>query len=148
MRNFVRNWMEAYGFKPDDQKNVKLFSDLVKEELNELVEAYAELQDADPDDELDGQKKSWHAQKEAADLLWVVHGLILSMGIDVEPMKARLFMSNMSKWGTREEIEEWIKTEQLDAHAEPLPYSERWIAVRNSDGKRLKGPNYRTVEQI
>lgn len=52
------------------------------------------------------------------DLLYVVHGAALALGVDIDPLMAEVHRSNLSKLG------------------------ENGRPIRRGDGKILKGPNY------
>jgi predicted HAD superfamily Cof-like phosphohydrolase len=60
-----------------------------------------------------------HVAKELADLVYVAYGTAVSLGIDLDEALRRVHASNMSKLGPNGEV------------------------LRRSDGKILKGPNYR-----
>ncbi len=76
---------------------LKLRETLIREELDEFIEAM--------------QAGELHnAIKEAADLLYVVYGTFVEMGVDNEPFFAEVHRSNMSKKdGHRRADGKWVK---------------------------------------
>ena len=92
MSNFnnVKKFMEIYGQevknKPDfpNDKIVKLRIDLIKEELNELIEAIKEKDIVEVADAL-------------TDILYVTYGAGHSWGIDLDKCFEEVQRSNMSK---------------------------------------------------
>jgi predicted HAD superfamily Cof-like phosphohydrolase len=92
MSNFndVKKFMEIYGqevkSKPDfpNDKIVKLRIDLIKEELNELIEAIKEKDIVEVADAL-------------TDILYVTYGAGHSWGIDLDKCFEEVQRSNMSK---------------------------------------------------
>ena len=121
----VRAFMNEFG----QTKSVELYSDLVREELEELLES----------------EPGMHRYKEAADLIFVVAGLLESFNLDVmdvENMFRAVCTSNMSKASDNYEIvQNWIEVNKLDARVETTK-SGRYIAVDNKSNKILKGPSY------
>jgi predicted HAD superfamily Cof-like phosphohydrolase len=107
----VREWHEAFSLPvadkprmlPEDRRDLRW--DLIQEELHEAFEAI---------DEGDLE----HAAKEIGDLAWVVNGLAVEMGLDLDLIISRIYKSNMSKLGR---------------DGKP---------VYRDDGKVLKGPDY------
>ncbi len=85
-----------------DEGTQNLRRRLIQEEFEELQEAM--------------QEKDLPAMaKELADLLYVVYGTAVSLGIDIEPVFAEVHRSNMSKvGGYKREDGKWVK---------PLTYS-------------------------
>ena len=81
---------------PDDATQT-LRNRLIQEELDEFQEAM--------------QSKDLSAMaKELADLLYVVYGTAVSLGIDMEPVFKEVHRSNMSKvGGYRREDGKWVK---------------------------------------
>ena len=96
--------------------NVKLRTKLMHEELHELTE---EIWDSEQNQDI-----SPNLLKEGADLLYVLLGTFVSLGLGNQLIEAfeRVHISNMSK---------------LDENGKPI-YRE--------DGKVLKGPNYKPPE--
>lgn len=121
----VRTFMKEFS----QPKNVELYAGLVMEELNELLEA----------------SEGMHKYKEAADLVFVVAGLLESMDIntmDLENMFRAVCTSNMSKASDDyNTVQNWIEVNKLDARVETTAGG-RYIAVDNGTGKILKGPSY------
>ncbi len=79
------------------EDRLKLRETLIREELGEFIEAMqaGELN---------------NAIKEAADLLYVVYGTFVEMGVDNEPFFAEVHRSNMSKKdGHRRADGKWVK---------------------------------------
>lgn len=96
---------------PLDNSIMKLRYTLIKEEWNELnPEIWQSMQDG---------KLTLNLAKEMADLVYVIYGLAITFGIDLDEAVKRVHESNMSKLG---------------ADGKPI--------VRE-DGKILKGPDYR-----
>lgn len=108
----VREWHEAFGLPvadsptllPEDRWDLRW--DLIIEELNEFIEA---LEEGDLE----------HAAKELGDLSWVVQGVAVEMGVDLDLVVGAIAKSNMSK---------------LDDDGKP---------IFREDGKVLKGSNYK-----
>lgn len=95
---------------PLDYHYMKLRYNLIKEEWNELnPEIWQSLQDG---------KLTLNLAKEMADLVYVIYGLAVTFGIDLDEAVKRVHESNMSKLG---------------ADGKP---------VVRGDGKILKGENY------
>jgi len=90
---------------------------LIAEEANEFLQACAELKK-------DPHKPENHIEvlKEAADIVVVVYQFCAAYGLDLDTAMQRVFESNMSK---------------LDDDGKPQ---------YRSDGKVLKGPNYKKPE--
>jgi predicted HAD superfamily Cof-like phosphohydrolase len=117
MSNFkkVREFHEAFGMTVNDEPNpnnplrgeLDLRFKLIHEEFNELMEAILTKNDIN------------EITKELADLLYVVYGTGVSMGVDLDKAFDLVHQSNMSK---------------LDDDGKPI-YRE--------DGKVLKSHNYR-----
>lgn len=93
--------------------NVKLRTKLMSEELHELTE---EIWDSEQNNDI-----SPHLLKEGADLLYVLLGTFVSLGLGDQLIEAfdRVHISNMSKLG------------------------EDGKPIYREDGKVLKGPNYK-----
>lgn len=90
---------------------------LIAEEANEFLEACAELKK-------DPHKTQHHVEvlKEASDIVFVIYQFCAAYGLDIDTAMQRVFESNMSK---------------LDDDGNPQ---------YRSDGKVLKGPNYKKPE--
>lgn len=103
---------------PNDARYISLKLELLNEEFKELKEA---LQAQIVEIERGGKPSYSHTLKEAADLQYVLSGLIIALGFDkvFEPAFNRVHDSNMSKLG------------------------EDGKPKFREDGKILKGPNYR-----
>lgn len=97
-------------------ENVKLRTKLMHEELHELTE---EIWDSEQNQDI-----SPNLLKEGADLLYVLLGTFVSLGLGdkLEEAFTRVHLSNMSK---------------LDENGKP---------IYRDDGKVLKGPNYKPPE--
>lgn len=89
-------------------RTAALYQQLVREEFTEL------MQETD---------RSPEELKEALDLVWVILGLLIARGYDVEGAWQELAKSNQSKIG-----------------------SDGKMAVNPETGKYLKGPNYRPAD--
>lgn len=95
---------------PLDNDYMKLRYNLIKEEWNELnPEIWQSMQD--------GQLTE-NIAKEMADLVYVIYGLAVAFGINLDEAVKRVHESNMSKLG------------------------EDGKPIFREDGKVLKGPNY------
>ena len=96
---------------PLDNDYMKLRYTLIKEEWNELnPEIWQSMQEG---------KLTLNLAKELADLVYVIYGLAVTFGIDLDEAVKRVHESNMSKLG------------------------EDGKSVVREDGKILKGPNYK-----
>jgi len=93
---------------PDEQTQI-LRKRLIQEEFEELQEALQE-------------KDLPSIAKELADLLYVVYGTAVSLGIDMEPVFREVHRSNMSKvGGYKREDGKWVKPPTYSpAKIEPL----------------------------
>ena len=108
----VRTFMEACGQGQDDGKHVfDLRLKLIEEEYDEFLEA---LNYGDP----------VHTAKEACDLVYVVVGTLVSLGIPFNECFAALQQSNMSKVGPDGQI------------------------TKRADGKILKGEFFQDAEVL
>lgn len=111
----VRDFERAFGGGSPDAPTARdrdvrdLRIRLVKEEFLELVDA---LYGGD----------LCEIAKEAADLLYVVHGTALAYGLDLDAAVREVHRSNMSKLGPGGEV------------------------IRRDDGKVIKGPGYRPAD--
>jgi predicted HAD superfamily Cof-like phosphohydrolase len=109
--DLVMEWHTKYNV-PVGQYSVllspereKLRMDLIKEEYKELLTAVAEYNFIETIDAL-------------ADLIYVIYGMAIEMGVNLGPVLTEIQRSNMSKLG---------------ADGKP---------IFRDDGKVLKGPNY------
>jgi predicted HAD superfamily Cof-like phosphohydrolase len=93
--------------------NAPWTDELIKLRLDLLLEELCELEEA-----LLARDRP-HAAQESADLEYVLHGTTISLGIDLDRAVAEVHRANLSK---------------LDADGQP---------IYRSDGKVLKGSNYR-----
>lgn len=122
LQSMVEHFHWTYNQAVDQRTNevLSLRRRLVREEFNELMDellvAHKAVTVGDPIPNL-GQ-----VAKEAADVLVVVFGTAVSLGIDLEEAFRRVHASNMSKLG-------------LDGKP-----------ILREDGKVLKGPNYFTPD--
>lgn len=108
----VRTFMTAAGQGRDDGKNAfDLRLKLIEEEYQEFMEA------------LDWGDDVFIA-KEAADLVYVVVGTLISRGIPFNDVFAALQQSNMTKVGPDGSV------------------------VKREDGKILKGPDFKPAEEL
>ena len=90
---------------------------LIKEEFEEVQDSIFQLNESFlKDNNVDGAKSN--VLKELADLLYVVYGTGVSLGLDLDEAFNRVHESNMSKL----------------VHGKPL---------KNKDGKVIKGPFYK-----
>lgn len=107
----VLQWHRAFGLPvadkptilPEDRRDLRW--DLIEEELTEVFEA---LEEGDLE----------HVAKELGDLSWVVQGMAVEMGIDLDLVVSAIAKSNMSKLG------------------------EDGKPILREDGKVLKGDSY------
>jgi predicted HAD superfamily Cof-like phosphohydrolase len=115
----VKEFHEAFGHKVAPAeitiKDLELRQRLLEEEFSEVLECMWELNDLGLDN------KSWRLGllKEICDLQYVLSGLAVELGLDVEKAFRRVHKSNMSK---------------LDDNGKP---------VYREDGKVLKSKNYK-----
>jgi predicted HAD superfamily Cof-like phosphohydrolase len=115
----VKEFHEAFGHKvaPAEitTKDLELRQRLLKEEFSEVLECMWEL------NALGLDNKSWRLGllKEICDLQYVLSGLAVELGFDIEKAFRRVHKSNMSK---------------LDDNGKP---------VYREDGKVLKSKNYK-----
>lgn len=107
----VKEFHEHYGMpvgespKWLDSGRTQLRMELIKEEYKEMLQGYA-------------SEDLPNVAKELADMVYVIYGMAVELGIDLDSVFEEVHRSNMSKLG---------------ADGKPL-YRE--------DGKVLKGPNY------
>lgn len=107
----VKQFMEAFGQEVParatfpDEETMQLRLKLIAEEVSEFAESVQE-------------EDLVNASKELADILYVVYGAGLAMGINLDQVFNDVHNSNMSKLG---------------ADGKP---------VYREDGKVIKGPNY------
>lgn len=95
--------VEGLPYMSDERLELRL--DLIREEVEELEEATAVRDEVEMADAL-------------GDIIYVVVGFALEMGIDLNKVVAEIQASNMTKLGADGEV------------------------IRREDGKVLKGPNY------
>src|SRR5690606_8178176 len=109
----VREFHEKFSHPIDiplDNDYMKLRYTLIKEEWNELnPEIWQSMQEG---------KLTLNLAKELADLVYVIYGLAVTFGIDLDEAVKRVHESNMSKLG------------------------EDGKPIYREDGKVMKGPNY------
>ena len=123
MFNMVKEFHEAFGHPVNQKKTHKelvLRFNLIDEEHNEVANALADLDEARTDEDVLEAKMA--LTKELADLLYVVLGTGVSLGLPLVEVFAEVHSSNMSKLG------------------------EDGKPILREDGKVLKGPNYRVAE--
>jgi predicted HAD superfamily Cof-like phosphohydrolase len=103
-----------------DEPTRMLRKRLIQEEFEELQEAMDE-------------KDLPSIAKELADLLYVVYGTAISMGIDMEPVFKEVHRSNMSKvGGYKREDGKWVKPPTYS------PASLDYIVQTQMDSKSLR----------
>lgn len=127
-----------------DPKLVKLRMDLIREEVKELEHA---VQDKDIVETVDA----------LADILYVVYGMGVSIGVDLDKAFELVHDSNMSKLCKTEDeaiaTVEWYKQE-LTAGNQPYDSpayrksddGQYWVVYNGSSGKILKSINYHPVD--
>lgn len=98
--------------------NEDFSKELLKERWDLIKEEYKELHDEWWPHE-DNKRDKGRIAKELADLVYVVYGAAVNIGIDLDTAVEEVHNSNMSK---------------LDDNGNP---------IYNSNGKVLKGPNYK-----
>jgi predicted HAD superfamily Cof-like phosphohydrolase len=99
VEEFHRRFEILIGSAPavPDNATKELRTRLIQEEFHELQEALA-------------QEDLSAIAKELADLLYVVHGTAVSLGIDMEPVFREVHRSNMSKVGGHKRADgKWVK---------------------------------------
>lgn len=113
----VKEFHESFGVPV----NSTWESDLLDLRWRLITEEYDEVGQAFDEYEYEGKtpKAKMHVAKELADLLYVIYGTAVSLGIPLNEVFRRVHLSNMSKLGP---------------DGKP---------VYREDGKVLKGPNYR-----
>lgn len=92
MQNNVATFMTACGqevltspsYETSNQKQVKLYMELIREEFEELKEGHE-------------NKDVVEVADACGDLIWVILGLCNSLGIDIAPVWKEITNSNMSK---------------------------------------------------
>ena len=104
--DFIQSRSEEREITKEEAETITLRRKLIQEEFRELMEAPF-LDDV---------------MKEACDLLYVVLGMFVEFGWDVEEAFSRVHESNMSKLG------------------------EDGKPIYREDGKVLKGPNYKKAD--
>lgn len=118
-----KQFMDITGQKPSEEM-IDLYLDLIEEEREELIDAYAKN---DTVGMADG----------AIDLIYVTIGLLHSMGLDPQPLWNEVQRSNMSKFLLEPCL--FCGTKGCD-HCDGK--GEFWKVLRREDGKILKGPKY------
>lgn len=104
MQESVREFMQMTGqdapdkYTPLDYKTAKLRIGLIEEEATELAHALGSLANCDGSDELLLRKEA-EAIKELMDLLYVVLGTAVAMGLPTSRFFAEVHRSNMTKKG-------------------------------------------------
>lgn len=119
----VKEFHEAFGLAVDEKKSHELLMlrfNLMDEEHNEVANALADLDEAKTHEDILEAKMA--LTKELADVLYVVLGTGVSLGLPLGAVFDEVHASNMSKLGD---------------DGKP---------VLREDGKVLKGPNYRVAE--
>lgn len=119
----VKEFHEAFGHPVNGKKThseLVLRFNLIDEEHNEVANALADLDEARHKDDVREAKMA--LTKELADLLYVVFGTAVSLGLPLNEVFAEVHASNMSKLG------------------------EDGKPILREDGKVLKGPNYREAQ--
>lgn len=127
-----------------DPKLVELRMNLIREEMRELEDAvkthdYTETVDA------------------LSDILYVVYGMGVSIGIDLDAAFDIVHSSNMSKLcKTEAEAQETVAWYRMQYEDGKLPYDspayrkstsgDLWVIFNQSTGKILKSINYRVVD--
>jgi NTP pyrophosphatase (non-canonical NTP hydrolase) len=112
MQSLIRNWHDAFGIKRGYKPSMNVSEETHTIRRRIIEEEYLELMEALDERDIE------HVAKELGDLAWVVYGAADVYGIDLDEVMARIYESNMSKFGPNREI------------------------LRREDGKILKGPNY------
>lgn len=119
----VKEFHIAFGHPVNGKKtheNLVLRFNLIDEEHNEVANALADLDEARHADDVREAKMA--LTKELADLLYVVFGTAVSLGLPLNEVFDEVHRSNMSKLG------------------------EDGKPILREDGKVLKGPNYREAQ--
>jgi len=144
----VREFNETFGVPVFDEPQLDIFDrepaliryrmSLIEEEFNELVQAVAEKNFTETVDAL-------------ADLVYVIQGMGVSLGIDLDKAFDIVHRSNMSKvCSTEEEAKATVQyyRERKDAlgYDSPAyrmtPNRKRWVVYNKSTMKVLKNINY------
>lgn len=121
-------------------KLVKLKLDLILEEVDELKKAVAEHDMVETVDAL-------------ADILYVVYGFGIALGIDLDEAFRRVHESNMSKLCKDEERAratiEWYKNKMNHVYDSPTYRKNetgQYVVINQSTGKILKSIDYHPVD--
>ena len=123
MLNEVEEFHRVFGHPIDQDLNseqIELRFNLIKEEFTEAAEELATLaMQSDKGASQEGKTKTKiKLTKELADMLYVIYGTAVALGLPLEDAFKEVHRSNMSKLGPEGEV------------------------LRREDGKILKGPNY------
>ena len=112
--DLVYEFHEAFA---PDQNNGDWSDEVMELRMKLILEEVGEFVQAWRDDLYDGYEEA--VVKELVDILYVTYGTLLYLGVDADEAFRRVHGSNMSKLGS---------------DGKP---------IQRSDGKVLKGPNYR-----
>jgi len=134
------------GLFVSDPKLVRLKMDLIKEEVRELEEAVANHDLKETADAL-------------ADILYVVYGMGIAFGLDMDGAFDIVHRSNMSKLcRTEEEALETVAWYRCEYQKKVLPYdspayrradgSDLYIVYNESTGKILKNIHYHPADLL
>lgn len=137
---FISSWREEFGLpvnltKVDnvDEDAAELAYNLIKEEFNELTEAYVNDDYVEIADAL-------------GDLIFVIKQMADEYGIDMDKVIYSIYESNMSKsCTTQEEVDKTInkyKGQGIDVYPISTPGG-RTVVKRKKDNKVLKSINYK-----
>lgn len=121
----VRGFHAAFGVAIDEDPSsseVALRMSLIQEEVTELMEELAALKSGYP-------KVLPDVAKELADVLYVVYGTAVSLGINLDEAFSRVHESNMSKLGEdgRPLLREDGKVRKGPGYREPCMYEGGWV---------------------
>ena len=123
----------------DDKKLLKLRTDLIKEEFDELKKA---IKDKDSVEVVDA----------LGDLLYVIYGAGVSFGFDLDKAFDLIHTSNLSKLCKTEKeakqtVEWYVKNKLYDSPTYKLSKNKKYFIVYNKNsGKILKSINYNPVD--
>ena len=150
----VVEFAQQFGVKGYDYPNTKVFTedpDLVEFRMNLIREEMKELEDAVKDNDYTEMVDA------LSDILYVVYGMGISMGVDLDKAFAIVHDSNMSKLcKTEEEAQKtvaWYK-EQYVQGKQPYDTPEYrksdcggyWVVYNKSTSKILKSINWKLVD--
>lgn len=131
MLNEVIEFHKVFGHPINQELNssqIELRFNLIKEEFTEAAEELATLAMQSDHNATDEGKIRTKVRltKELADMLYVIYGTAVALGLPLEEAYKEVHRSNMSKLGPNGEV------------------------LRREDGKVLKGPNYEeaNIEQF